>query len=51
MYMQTALNTWFWKSYLQTVSVCGTIHRQKHTKLLYLMVASQLWEIEIHSAA
>lgn len=23
----------------------------KHTKLLYLMVASQLWEIEIHSAA
>lgn len=28
MYMQTALNTWVWKSYLQTASAHGTIHGQ-----------------------
>lgn len=41
MYMQTVLNTWFWKSYLQTASVCGTIHRQSiHSCLLYCCIST-----------
>lgn len=38
MYMQTALNTWFWKSYLQNVSVCGTIHRQSRHSCFTLLL-------------
>lgn len=47
--MQTVLNTWVWKSYLQTF--CPWDNPQtKHTQLLYFIVASQLWEMQIHSA-
>lgn len=44
MYMQTVLNTWFWK--LFTNCICPWDNPQtKHTQLLYFIVASQLWEI------
>lgn len=45
MYMQTALNTRAWKSYLQTAAARGTIHRQSTHSCFYFIGASQLWEI------
>lgn len=47
MYMQTALNTWVWKSYLQPASACGTIHRQSTTVALLYWCISTLGDINL----
>lgn len=48
MYMQTALNTRVWKSYLQTAPARGTIHRQStHSRFLLYRCISTLGDINL----